>query len=58
MAGPLTSRALTEHEQIEVLNKVLDNETISEYSSDNDSVFDYDYTQLVTPGTHVISDSE
>jgi hypothetical protein len=46
------------HSQIEVLNEVLDNEIISEHSSDDDSVFDYDYTQLVTPGTHVISDSE
>jgi hypothetical protein len=58
MAGPSTSRALTELEQIEFLNEVLDHETISEYSSDDKSVFDYDYTQLVTAGTHDISDSE
>jgi hypothetical protein len=31
VAGPSTSRALTELEQIEVLNEVLDNETINEY---------------------------
>jgi hypothetical protein len=58
MAGPSTSRALMELEQIEVLNEVLDDENISEYSSDDDNVFDNDYTQLVTPGTHVISDSD
>jgi hypothetical protein len=57
MAGPSTSRALTELEHIEVLNEVLD-ETISEYSSDDENVFDCDYTQLVTAGTHAISDSE
>jgi hypothetical protein len=34
------------------------NENITEYSSNFDSVFDNDYTQLVTPGTHVISDIE
>jgi hypothetical protein len=49
---------LTELEQIEVLNEVLDNETISEYGLDDDSVFDYDYTRLVTPGTHMISESD
>jgi hypothetical protein len=55
MAGPSTSHALKELEQIQVLNEVLD-EIICEYSSDDDSVFDNDYTQLVTPGTSVISD--
>jgi hypothetical protein len=45
MAGPSTSRVLTELEQIKVLNEVLDDETISEYSLDDDIVFDYDYTQ-------------
>jgi hypothetical protein len=57
MAGP-SSHALTELEQIEVWNEVLDDETISEYRSDDDSLFDYDYTQLMTPGTHMISDCE
>jgi hypothetical protein len=37
MAGPSTSRALTEVEQIIVLNEVLDDETLSNYSSDDDS---------------------
>jgi hypothetical protein len=50
------SRELRELEQIEVLNKVLDDETISEYSSDDDSVFGYDYIQFVTPGTHMITE--
>jgi hypothetical protein len=40
------------------LNEVLDNENISEYSSEDESVFDNDSTQLMTPGTHVIRDSE
>jgi hypothetical protein len=43
---------------MQVLNEVLDAENISECSSYNDSVFGNDYTQLVTPGTHVINDSE
>jgi hypothetical protein len=45
-------------EQIEYLREILDEESISEYSSDSDSDFDVDYTQLVTPGTHVISESD
>jgi hypothetical protein len=40
------------------LNGVLDGEIISECSSDNESVFDCDYTQLVTAGTHALSDTE
>jgi hypothetical protein len=52
------SHALTEVEQTEFLHEILDEESISECSSDNGSVFDIDYTQLVTPGTHVISDSD
>jgi hypothetical protein len=42
MAGPSTSRSLTEVEQVTVLNEVLDDETLSNYSSDN-SASDYDY---------------
>jgi hypothetical protein len=49
MAGPSTSHALTEVEQMTVLNKVLNDETLSNYSSDDDSASDYDYTQLVPP---------
>jgi hypothetical protein len=58
MAGPSTSQALTNVEQMEVLYTILDEESISDISLDNDSVFDIDYTQLVTPGTHVISESD
>ncbi|PNF31583.1 hypothetical protein B7P43_G00790 [Cryptotermes secundus] len=56
MAGPSTSRALTEVEQVTALNEVLDDETLSNYSSDDESASDYDYTQLVPPET--ISASE
>ncbi|XP_021913223.1 piggyBac transposable element-derived protein 4-like [Zootermopsis nevadensis] len=58
MAGPSTSCAFMELEEIQVLNEVLEDESVSEYTSDDDGVFDNDYTQFVTPGTHVISDSE
>jgi hypothetical protein len=51
MAGLSTSHALTELEQMQVLNQDLDDENISEYSWDNDSVFDSDFTQFVTPGS-------
>jgi hypothetical protein len=43
MAGPSTSRALTEVEQMTVLNEVLYDETLSNYSSDDDSASDYDF---------------
>ncbi|PNF40920.1 hypothetical protein B7P43_G14977 [Cryptotermes secundus] len=56
MAGPSTSRVLMEVEQVTVLNEVLDDETLSNYSSDDDSASDYDYTHLVPPET--ISASE
>jgi hypothetical protein len=42
MAGASGSRVLTEAEQIEYLREVLDEETISDISSDNDSDFDPD----------------
>jgi hypothetical protein len=51
MTGPSEIRALTEVEQVTVLNEVLDDETLSNYSSDDDSASDYDYTQLVPPET-------
>jgi hypothetical protein len=57
MASLSSCHVLMELEQIQVLNGVLD-ENIGEYSLDDDSVFDSDYTQLVTPETHMISDSE
>jgi hypothetical protein len=47
-----------EPEQMQALNEVLDNENIDEYSLDDGSISDNDYTQLVTPGTHVIIDSD
>jgi hypothetical protein len=48
---------LRELEQLQVLNKVLDDKN-TEFSFDNDNVFHGDYTQSVTLGTQVISDSE
>jgi hypothetical protein len=35
-----------------------DDENIGGFSSGDHIVFDSDYTQLVTPGTHMINDSE
>jgi hypothetical protein len=43
MAGPSTSCVLMEVEQMTVLNKVLDDEILSNYSSDDDSALDYDF---------------
>ncbi|XP_023703521.1 piggyBac transposable element-derived protein 4-like [Cryptotermes secundus] len=57
MAGPSTSRALTQVEQTEFLEEILD-DIVSDFSSESDSECDIDYTQLVTPGTHVVSDSD
>jgi hypothetical protein len=45
MASPSSSHALFEFEQVQVLNEVLDDENVDEFSSDDDSVFDSDYTQ-------------
>jgi hypothetical protein len=41
-----------------ILNEVLDNENIGEFGLDGVNDFDCNYTHLVTPGTHVFSDSE
>jgi hypothetical protein len=46
MAGPSTSRALMEVEQITMLNEVLDDKTLSNYSSDDDSASDYDFNPV------------
>jgi hypothetical protein len=46
-----------ELEKADVLNAVLDDENIGGFSS-NASIFGSEYTQLVTPRTHVISHSE
>jgi hypothetical protein len=43
-------------EEIQVFNDVLDDENIGEFSLNNDNIFDNDYTQSVTPGTHMIGD--
>jgi hypothetical protein len=56
MDGPSTSHMLTEVEHLQVVNEVLHDENISDFSSDDDSISHNDYTQLVTLGTHVISD--
>lgn len=58
MAGPSTSSALTQVEQTEFLEEILDDKVVSDFSSESDSECDIDYTQLVTPGTHVVSDSD
>jgi hypothetical protein len=46
MAGRSRSRALMEVEKETMLNEVLDDEILSNYSSDDDSASDYDYIQL------------
>jgi hypothetical protein len=43
MAGPSTSRALMEVKHMAMLNEVLDDETLNNYSSDDDSASDYDF---------------
>jgi hypothetical protein len=53
MAGPSSRRGQTEFEQIQVLNEILDDNVVGEYSSD-----DKDSTQLLHQMTHEISDSE
>jgi hypothetical protein len=58
MAGTSRSRALTEVEQETMLNKVLDDEILSNYSSDDDSASDYDYTQLVPPEAISVNESD
>jgi hypothetical protein len=58
MVTPATSLALTELEQVQVLNEVIDDKNIGEFSLDNETVFDSDHTKLVTPGTNTGSGSE
>jgi hypothetical protein len=48
MAGPSTSRVLTELEQLHILNEFLDAENIGEFSFNNKSISNSDCTQLVT----------
>jgi hypothetical protein len=44
--------------QVQVLNEILDDENIDEFSLADNTSFASVYTQFVTPGTHVISDNE
>jgi hypothetical protein len=53
MGGPSSRHGLTELEQIQVLNEILDDNVAGEYSSDEE-----DYAQLLHQRTHEISDSE
>jgi hypothetical protein len=59
MAGPSTSRAMMEIKQMTMLNKVLDDETLSNYSSDDDSASDYDFIlyTAVRQFSHCLNDS-
>jgi hypothetical protein len=52
MAGPSRRHTLIDSEQRALLDE------ISAYSSNKESSEDDDYTQLVLPGTHEISDSD
>jgi hypothetical protein len=59
MAGPSTSRLLKEVKQVTLLNKVLDDETLSNYSSDHDSALDYEFIlyKVVRQFSHRLNDS-
>lgn len=52
MTKPSTSHTLTEYEISESVNKVLDD------NLGDDTDFDDDSTQVVTPGTHTISNND
>jgi hypothetical protein len=47
MAG-LSSRVPLELGQLQVLNEVLDDEDTGEFSLDDNSMFDSDYTRVIT----------
>jgi hypothetical protein len=49
---------LWEFEISEAVNDVLDNDIMGQCSSGDDSDFCDDYTQLVTPGIHTISNND
>jgi hypothetical protein len=57
MARLSTSHALVEFKIIEVVNEVLD-DNMGHCCSGHNVDFNDDYTQLVTPGTHTISNSD
>jgi formylmethanofuran dehydrogenase subunit E-like metal-binding protein len=60
MAGPSTGRVLTKVEQMTMLNEVLDDETLSNYSSDDDSASDYDFIlyTAIRQFSHRLDDSQ
>jgi hypothetical protein len=49
MAGPSTSCALTEIKITEVVNEVFNDDNVGGHSFGDDSDFDHEYTQLVSP---------
>jgi hypothetical protein len=51
MTSLSTSRVLTELEQVQVLNEVLDIENFGQFNLADDSFFDNDHTQLGTQET-------
>jgi hypothetical protein len=58
MFGHSTSHMLMEFDISKAVNEILDHDIIGQCSMSNNSDFDDDdYTQLVIPGTHTISDS-
>jgi hypothetical protein len=50
--------ALRELEQVQVLTEILGDENIGEFSFRGNCIYECDDMQLVTQGTHVISDSD
>jgi hypothetical protein len=58
MAGPSPSSMFTKFEISEVLNEVLENDIMRQYSLGDDGDSDDDYTQSVTPGIHITSNSD
>jgi hypothetical protein len=58
ITGPSSRRALTELEQIRVLNEILGDNAVWEYRSDGVSSDKEDYTQLSHQTAHEISDSK
>lgn len=56
MVRPSTSHVPTQFKINEAVNKDLDNDDMQQCSCGE--VSDFNYTPLVTPGTHTISDSD
>jgi hypothetical protein len=55
---PSIGHAFAEFEISEVVNKILDYDIMRQCHLGDDSDFDDDYTQLVTPGMHTTSNSD